>query len=490
MKLYQISEPQDNELVVGIDLGTTNSLIGYYEGNTIQIVPDKYNEDGVVPSVVAYTDNQVKVGYEALLCEKNIRSIKRLIGKGLNDNISAIYDIDINESSKEILKLTTNSKSVSPIEISSEILKYLKKNAEEYTKKIVTKAVITVPAHFDDAARTATRNAARIAGIEVLRILNEPTAAAIAYDLNMNENEEVLVYDLGGGTFDVSIVKKNHGVLFVIATCGDNNLGGDDFDYEILKLLCNKAQIEVSLDYFKIAIDCKKYLSEYTSWQGSVAQRKIMVSRTEIEKVCQKLIERTLVITEQIILESKAHIKQVVLAGGATRMPIIKHKIEKMFHCKALCSIDPDQVVTIGAVLQAKSMTSEGSVLVDVLPLSLGIELMGEIVEVIIPRNTTIPIIAKKFFTTYKDNQTGFKVHVLQGEGQTVKECRSLGRFELNGIPAKPAGQVKLEVIFKVDANGLLIVTATELDTGNFCEIEVKPSYGLSENEILKLIKL
>ncbi len=484
MTLYQISEPSSvvNEITVGIDLGTTNSLIGCFDGDIIKIIPDQYNLSGIVPSVISYDGKRIFVGHEAFENGEIIRSVKRLIGKGLQDTIDSIYNIDHEESSNELLKLKLGEKSLSPIEISAEILKYLKRNAEEFTEKKVTKAVITVPAHFDDAARNATKDAAKMVGLHVLRILNEPTAAAIAYGLNTEHDEIILVYDLGGGTFDISILKRNNGIMVVVATGGDNKLGGDDFDLEILKLLYQKANhSSYDLKNIQFAIDIKKYLTENTTWNGDFLGKQITVARTEIVKACQVLIDRTIRITMDVLFAAKLkEVSQVILAGGATRMPIIQSTIEKLFGKKPLNNINPDQVVVIGATLQAKALTQGGQLLVDVVPLSLGIELLGGIVETIVARNTPIPTIIKKYYTTYKDNQTGFKIHVVQGDGSTTATCRSLAKFELSGLPQKSAGEVKLEIVFKVDADGILVVSATELESGTSCEIEVKPSYGLN----------
>jgi molecular chaperone HscA len=499
MKLYQISEPQPNtnEVIAGIDLGTTNSLIGIYDSDKVQIIPDKYNEKGIVPSIVSFDENkqQLKVGHEALDNPQAIKSVKRILGKGLKDTISNLYNIDYQESSEEILKIKLGNRTLSGVEVSAEILKYLKANAEEHSGKKIKKAVITVPAHFDDAARTATKDAATMAGIEVLRILNEPTAAAIAYGLNSDHNKPILVYDLGGGTFDVSILKRNHGIMVVVATSGDNQLGGDDFDLEILKLMYRKIEKnlqQTTVVQLELANYIKKYLSDNPIWIGNFMYQTITITRDEISAVCKSLIDRTFQIMLDALFAAKLkpqEIGQVILAGGATRMPVIQSTIEKFFNKKPLGNINPDQVVAIGATLQAHALTNGGNVLVDVVPLSLGIELLGGIVETIIARNTPIPTIAKKYYTTYKDNQTGFKIHILQGEGDTVKSCRSLARIELSDLPAKPAGEVKLEVVFKVNADGMLFVSATELDSGKSCNLEVKPSYGLSEDEVEKLLQ-
>ena len=410
MKLYQISEPSSdqNQITVGIDLGTTNSLIGFYNGERVEIMPDKYNSNGIVQSIVLYDNGEFKVGYEALDSNEAVRSVKRLMGKGKNDRAIGLYNVDYELSSDELIKLKLGEKSLSSVEISAEILKYLKKNAEEFTGKKVTKAVITVPAHFDDASRLATKDAAKIAGLEILRILNEPTAAAIAYGLDPDDNDLSLVYDLGGGTFDVSILRRHNGIMVVVATGGDNELGGDDFDLEILKLLYKQVGHKMNnatSDSLKLASDIKKYLSNNLTWHGDFLGVKVTIARTAIVRACQTLIDRTISLTKDVLLTAKLRpeqISHVILAGGSTRMPIIQSTIEKLFNKKPLNHINPDQVVVIGATLQAKALTEGGQVLVDVVPLSLGIELVGGIVEKIIERNTPIPTMVKKYYTTYK----------------------------------------------------------------------------------------
>lgn len=497
IKLHQIAEPQPDDVIVGIDLGTTNSLIGYFDGTSVKIVPDRYSENGIIPSIVVYIDNKIKVGHEALLYSKYIRSAKRLIGKGVSDDICKSYDnIDYDSSSQSMIRLKIDDITTSPIEVSSEILKYLKNNAENFIGKPVNRAVITVPAHFDDAARKATKDAATLAGIEVLRIINEPTAAAIAYGLKINDSDITLVYDLGGGTFDVSLLRRNHGITVVIGTGGDNQLGGDDFDIEIVKLMCKKTKIDfdtiqLSQEILQLATTCKKCLSTHNEWSGVFLSDIITVRVEEMIAVCQTLINRTIQITLDVLHQADIQpqdVKNIILAGGATHIPTIQRSLKNLFNKTPLNNINPEQVVVIGATLQAKYMTTGGDILVDVVPLSLGIELLGGIVEVIIPKNTAIPTVVRKIYTTYKDHQNAFKIHVVQGEGSTVKECRSLGKFELSGITQKLAGEVQLEIVFRVDSNGILVVTATELESGKSCEIEVKPTYGLSENEVLTLL--
>ena len=460
MTLHQISE-SESDIIVGIDLGTTNSLISYFDGNTIQIVPDQYNIDGIVPSVVAYTKDKTIVGTEALRIQNHIKSVKRL----MNNSSSAI------------------SGDITPITVSAEILKYLKCNIEKYLNIRVQKAVITVPAHFDDNARNAVKSAAEIAGLEVIRILNEPTAAAIAYGLNAELYDTMLVYDLGGGTFDVSILKTQNSIISVIATGGDNALGGDDFDFELLKLMCDKLQLSIdellTQENLYVASDCKKQLSTQNIWHGILGGYQISITQDEANTVWHSLIIKTIKVVREVLFASKLQpqdIKHVILAGGGSKIPAVRHAIQHLFNIQPLDKIDPDIVVVIGAGLQAKALAYGGHTLVDVVPLSLGIELLGNIIEQVIKRNTPIPAMVKKVYTTYRDNQTGFKIHIVQGEGDTVEKCKSLGEFKITGLTPKPAGDVRLEVVFKVDTNGLLIVTATELDSGQCCKIEIKAS--------------
>ncbi len=501
MTLYQILEPTDithiaeGDIIVGIDLGTTNSIIAYYNGNETIVVPLNDNGDTLLPSVVSYRDNTSLVGHSALTQPSYIKSVKRLMGKGINDGIlvNNIWDIDHKNSSNEIVKLSCNGKdNISPIEAAAEILKSLKKSAENYIGRQIKKIVITVPAHFDEAARTATKDAARIAGLEVVRMINEPTAAAIAYGLDVNPTGNFLVYDLGGGTFDVSILKMYGGILRVIATGGDGYIGGDDFDMMLLRMICKRIGYNpaaATAKHVLLATQIKNHLSTQYTWIGNFLGSETSITRSDAEKAWHPLIEKTMQIARDTVDSAKVqNISHVVLVGGATRIPAIQNAIKNAFNSTLLMHIDPDKVVAVGAALQARALMTSDHLLIDVVPLSLGIELLGNMVEVIIQRNTPIPAVAYQTYTTYVDNQRGFKIHILQGEGESVDSCRSLGTFELNGITPKPAGAVRLEVCFRVDADGLLTVSARDMESNKTCSVEVKPSYGLTEEEIRQLL--
>ena len=428
--LLQIHEPgetplpHENDEAVGIDLGTTNSLVAISRGEKPEIIR------GIIPSVVIVN------GVE-------IHSIKRKM-----DNPSQKVE------------------GKTPVEISAEILKRLKSSAEDALGKEVKKAVITVPAYFDDTARTATRDAARLAELEVLRLINEPTAAALAYGLDNGAEGIYAIYDLGGGTFDISILLMQKGVFQVLATGGDTHLGGDDFD----DLIGGR--------------EIKEKLSTMEEFAGT--------SRAQFEKLITPLVDKTINICASVLKDaelSKSDIKGVVLVGGSTRVPLVKRKLAEFFGQEALSNINPDEAVALGAAIQAEALThGSNNLLLDVIPLSLGIETMHDIVEKIIYRNTPIPCTYAQEFTTFQNNQTGIIVHIVQGEREKVQDCRSLARFELKGIPPMPAGVAKVKITFNVDADGLLTVSAKEMGTGVEQEIVVKPSYGLDEKEIERMI--
>jgi len=498
MRLYDIQEPGESnktegigsvssDIVVGIDLGTTNSLIGYAKNGQVTIIPDQFSGKPYTPSVVAYERNKVLVGEQALASGFDpINSIKRLMGK-VSDDVLASLTYKVDAVVAGMPRVITEGKKVTPIEVSAEILKYLKQRAESHLKQAVTKAVITVPAYFDESARHATRDAARLAGIEVLRLISEPTAAAIAYGFDKQPEGVYAVYDLGGGTFDISILSMQKGVFQVLATGGNALLGGDDID----RLLCQSL-------FSGQAIELKKLLQlrslkERLSKEDSVVSNGLTVTRQDLDKLAQPLINETLKSFKRAVKDADidiASIREVILVGGATRMPLIHKEVTALTGKPPLADINPEEIVAVGAALQAEALVSGShNLLIDVIPLSLGIEVGDGLVECIIPRNSSIPTARAQKFATQKPNQTGIVIHVVQGEGAKVRDCRSLARFELRGIPPLPAGQAKVEVKFQIDADGLLLVSAQELTTGITQDIMVKPSYGLTESEILLLLR-
>jgi len=509
MALLQILEPGQNEenqhneeVVIGIDLGTTNSLVAIIEDEKVKFFADE-NGLEIHPSIVNYdkNGNVINVGqiinqvqdeeafwktspqhHPELVLESistSISSIKRLMGKSFADveNEKLNFEIDQNSTQKEVLKINVGPRKIRPAEVSSEILKYLKNLAQNNLKTEIKKAVITVPAYFDEAAKNATKLAANLAGLEVLRLVNEPTAAALAYGLDNSAEGIYCVYDLGGGTFDVSILKMQKGVFKVLGVAGDNALGGDDFDHLIAeKLSVNLAQ----------ARKIKEELSSKT-----IANSQF--TRADFEKLILPKIEKTFTLTKNLIedleLESE-EIKGVILVGGSTRIPLVKEKLAEIFSQeKILDKLDPDRIVAAGAAWQAYNLSKKShNLLLDVIPLSLGIEMMGGIVDKVIYRNSAIPTALTKEFTTYADNQNGMKFHIVQGERELANDCRSLAEFEIKNIPAMKAGLARVAVTFKVDADGLLTVTAEEKITNTKQEIIVKPSYSLDENEIKKML--
>lgn len=498
MRLYDIQEPGESDktesigsvsrdIVVGIDLGTTNSLIGYAQNGQVTIIPDQFSGKPYTPSVVAYEGDKVLVGEQALACGKEpINSIKRLMGKVSNDVLGSLtYKVDA--VVEGMPKVVTQGRKITPIEVSAEILKYLKQRAESHLNQAVTKAVITVPAYFDESARHATRDAARLAGIEVLRLISEPTAAAIAYGFDKQPEGVYAVYDLGGGTFDISILSMQKGVFQVLATGGNALLGGDDID----RLLSQSLFAEQTFDLKKLIQ--LRTIKERLSIEGSVISEGVSITRQDLDKLAQPLINETIGAFKRAVKDADiaiASIKEVILVGGATRMPLIHKEVTDLTGKPPLSGINPDEIVAVGAALQAEALVSgSNNLLIDVIPLSLGIEVGDGLVEYIIHRNSAIPTVRVQKFATQKANQTGIVVHVVQGEGAKVRDCRSLARFELKGIPPLPAGQAKVEVRFQIDADGLLLVSARELTTGVTQDIMVKPSYGLTEVEIAALLE-
>ena len=500
-----------SERIIGIDLGTTNSLVAFMEGDRPVVIPA---EDGsnLVPSVVALDrDGQIVVGnaarkYLIETADHAVYSVKRLMGRGVEDIRDELklfpFRLADDIAAGEVLRIKLGDKTFTPPEISAFILRQLRRNAERYFAAPVSKAVITVPAYFNDAQRQATKDAGRIAGLEVLRLVNEPTAAALAYGLDQRETATVAVYDLGGGTFDISILKLHEGIFEVIATNGDTHLGGDDIDNRLITIALDDIQGDLGVDVRrnaeivqairKAVIDAKIALSSNDKTAldielpgGQRYQREI--TRAQFEQLIQPIIDRTVGPVRQAMKDAglqPSQIDEAVLVGGSTRIPRVRQLVEEIFERKPHCDLNPDEVVALGAAVQAnilsgRSEATKEMLLLDVTPLSLGIEALGGVVAKIIHRNSTIPASATEHFTTGVEGQSNVAIHVLQGERELAKDCRSLARFDLKGIPPMPAGLPRIEVKFLIDANGILHVSARELRSGKEAEIQVQPSYGL-----------
>jgi molecular chaperone HscA len=517
MTLLEIFDPKARPSPIGIDLGTTNSLVARVRDGRPTVIAD-CNGARIVPSVVHYDERgNAVVGQSAKRLalaypRETIVSVKRFMGRGADDPETrrlGPYDFAEPKGPEEAksVRFRVRSRVLTPVEVSAEILKELRTSAEREIRS-VGGAVITVPAYFDDAQRQATKDAGKLAGIEVLRLLNEPTAAALAYGLDKQQNGLFAVYDLGGGTFDITVLLLDNGVFQVKSTGGDSALGGDDMDRALAERLLHEMGVtgERTAEVIRLALDTARDIKHALTdveqveielpVQGSAQAKQVVITRGELDALIAPLVERTGVACRRALRDAgiqASELDGVILVGGATRVPYVRNHVAKLFGKPPLGDIDPEEVVALGAAIQADLLAgsqqrADEVLLLDVLPLSLGIETMGGVAEKILPRNTTIPAGARQTFTTYADNQTGFDLHIVQGERELAVDCRSLARFTLKGIPPMPAGMARLEVTFRVDADGLLDVTAREVTTGVEQKVEVKPSYGLTDDEVENML--